>query len=379
MIYADNNATSALDPVVREAMWPYWTERFFNPSSPYTPARGVSLAVTAAHEQVAALLDAHEDEVVLTSGGTEANATAVHLARMWNPARRHWICSAVEHASVIEALRALEAEGHRVSWIPVDREGRLDLDFFRAALTPDTALVSVMLANNETGVLHPIKEMAEFAREVGVPVHVDAAQAVGRIPVSFRDLNVHFLTCSAHKMHGPKGAGALMVQHGVPRNPLFVGGGQENGWRAGTENVPALVGLGAAADAARAVLASASAQMRRLRDRVERAVREALPDCVVVGAGVERLPNTSLLLIPGIHTDVMLAQLDLSDVCCSSGSACASGSSEPSHVLRAMGWAGVANAAAVRVSWGRFNTDDEANSLVNILVDDVKAVRMRLR
>lgn len=379
MIYADNNATSALDPVVQEAMWPYWTERFFNPSSPYTPARGVSLAVTAAHEQVAALLDAHEDEVVLTSGGTEANATAVHLARMWNPARRHWICSAVEHASVMEALKALEKEGHRVSWIPVDREGRLDLDFFRAALTPDTALVSVMLANNETGVLHPIKEIAEFAREVGVPVHVDAAQAVGRIPVSFRDLNAHFLTCSAHKMHGPKGAGALMVRHGVPRNPLFVGGGQENGWRAGTENVPALVGLGAAADAARAVLASASAQMRRLRDRVERAVREALPDCVVVGAGVERLPNTSLLLIPGIHTDVMLAQLDLSDVCCSSGSACASGSSEPSHVLRAMGWAGEANAAAVRVSWGRFNTDDEANSLVNILVDDVKAVRMRLR
>ncbi len=376
MIYADNNATSPIDPTVWAAMRPYFEEKFFNPSSPYTPARGASLAVSEARERVASFLGSREDEVIFTSGGTEANATAIHLARMWHPDRRHWICSAVEHASVLEPFAALEKEGHCVTRIPANRDGTLDLDVLRASLSQDTALVGVMLANNETGVVHPLLDVVAAARAVGVPVHTDAAQAVGRIPVSFANLGVDILTCCAHKMHGPKGAGAVVARREIPRNPLLSGGGQENGWRAGTENVPAVVGFGVATQR---VGESTVRHLRNLREIVERGIHAALPECVIVGENLDRLPNTTLLLVPEINTDVMLAQLDLDDVCCSSGSACASGSSEPSHVLREMGWIDGARRAAVRISWGRFSAEEDANRLVSVLKNGVRLIRSRLR
>ena len=373
MIYADHNATSPLDPLVWDAMRPYFTERFHNPASPYTPARTAALAVTTAREQVAELVDCSPEEIIFTSGGTESNVTAIQLARAWHPTRRHWVCSAVEHASILEPLAALECEGHRVSRIPVDRSGRLDLAALDASLTDDTALVSVMSANNETGVVHPVAEIAARARARGIPVHVDAVQSVGRVSISFRALGVDLLTCCAHKMHGPKGAGALAVRAGRPAEPLIRGGGQEQGRRAGTENVPALAGFGHAAMRARMALEAEGPRQRALRDQVEAGVRSALPGVVVVGADAERLPNTTLFLVPGLHTDVLLARLDLADICCSSGSACASGSSERSHVLKAMGWGSEAM-AALRVSWGRFSTPAEANILVSELVNGVSEV-----
>jgi cysteine desulfurase len=361
MIYADNNATSPIDPYVLEEMLPFLQDDFFNPSSPYTPARKSALAIAKARRRVAQLVDACEDEVVFTSGGTESNTWAIRLAREWNPNRNHWICSAVEHASVLEALNALEAEGHRITRIPVDKSGHLDLDVLEQAMTPDTALISVMMANNETGIIHPVREVAKMASARGIPIHTDASQAIGRVAVSFRSLGVDLMTCCAHKMHGPKGIGAILIRAGRRCAPMLHGGGQENGRRAGTENVPAIVGFGAAAERARGGMAS------ELRDIVEKGIKKLLPDALLVGEHAQRLPNTSLFLIPGLDTDVLLAALDMAGVCASSGSACASGSSEPSHVLRAMGLLDGSKAAAVRVSWGRLNQVGEAKELVETL------------
>lgn len=379
MIYADHNATSPLDPAAWEAMQPYFREAFHNPASPYTPARRAALAIDTARRQVAALLDAEAEQVVFTSGGTEANAMAIHVAQQWNPGRRHWVCSAVEHASILEPLARLEREGHRVTRVSVDAEGRLDWEMLASNLTAQTALVSLMAANNETGALFDIATAAALARERGIPFHTDAAQAAGRVPISFRAIGADLLTCCAHKLHGPKGAGALVVRAGGrARAPLLVGGGQEAGWRAGTENVPALVGFGCASDRARERLSDTIAHTRALRDSVERGVAALGVGARVIAGAAPRLPNTSLFLIPGIDTDVLLAQLDMAGACCSSGSACASGAAEPSHVLRAMGLGGQ-RAAALRVSWGRFNAAEDANRLVTLLADSIRDIQKRLR
>lgn len=374
MIYADHNSTAPLDPEAWADMQPYFADRFHNPSSPYTPARATALAIDEARARVATLIDADQDCVAFTSGGTESNAWAVEIARRWNPERRHWICSAVEHASILEALSALEAEGHRVTRVPVNCDGQLDLAALEQALTPDTALLSVMTANNETGILYPVRELARMARARGIPVHTDAVQSAGRVPISFRELGVDFMSICAHKMHGPKGVGALVMHPDVPCAPLLRGGGQERGRRAGTENVPAIVGFGVAAKRA-----CTSALTDASRNALERALLSRVSGIMVVGARAERLPNTSMFLIDGIHTDVLLAALDLAGVCASSGSACASGSSERSHVLRAMGLPAREPAAALRISWGRFSTESEVNALVDILCRVVLEVRARVR
>ena len=360
-------------------MQPYFREAFHNPASPYTPARRAALAIDTARERLAALIEAAASEVVFTSGGTEANAMAIHAARVWNPGRRQWVCSAVEHASVLEPLAALERAGHRVTRVPVDRDGRLDWPFLESCLSNDTALVSIMTANNETGALIDAERAAALAKKHGIPFHTDAAQAVGRIPVSFRRMEADLMTCCAHKLHGPKGAGALVIRAGHTRAPLLTGGGQADGWRAGTENVPAIVGFGHAADLARTHMTKDSAHTNALRDCVERGISGRVPGAILVARSVARLPNTSLFLVPGIDTDVLLAALDMAGACCSSGSACASGSAEPSHVLRAMGLPGIAPTAALRVSWGRFNTPDEANRLVTIVADSIREIRARSR
>lgn len=372
MIYADNNATAPLDHVAWQAMQPFFLEHFMNPSSPYTPARRAAKAIEDARSKVAALMYCEPECVAFTSGGTESNSWAIHLARRMFPKRRRWICSAVEHASVLTALDALRKEGDEVLQISVDRNGVLDLEEFERLLTPDTALVSVMLANNETGILHPVREIAEMARKRGVLVHTDASQAVGRIPVSFRELGVDLLTSCAHKMHGPKGIGALVIREGLSVEPLMRGGDQERGRRAGTENVPAIVGFGVAAEQAMEAVARPSTD---LRDLVEDTLRKHLPDAMIVGAASPRLPNTTLCLVPGINTDVLIAALDQKGICVSSGSACASGSSEPSHVLRSMGWEFDDQVATLRISWGRFNNSQEAVALADVLCHTVDTLR----
>lgn len=368
-IYADNNATSPLCPPARRALERFATDDFFNPSSSYTPARRVALAVEEAREQIAALAGAEPDELYFTSGGSESNLWAIHIARCRNPARTHWICSAVEHASILEPLAALEREGHRVTRVPVDAEGCLKWNALERAMTPDTALVTVMLANNETGVLYPIEKISGLAHAYGILVHTDAAQALGRIPVSFRALGVDLMTCCAHKMHGPKGVGALFVRDGIEPAPLIAGGGQERGKRAGTENVPAIAGFGAAAAWSQMPMDSAC------RDIVERGLAD-LEGVRLVAAATPRLPNTTMFLVEGVETDVLFAALDMAGICASPGSACAAGAPEPSHVLAAMGLAG--SGAPVRISWGRLNSPDEAFALVETfrrVVRDLRALR----
>lgn len=375
--YFDNNATTALDPAARAAMEPFLGACFANPSSPYTLARASSLALLGARERVAALIGAAPERIVFTSGGTESNNTALRGAPALRPGRRRIVTSGVEHASVREVLADLEQQGWRVTRVAVDGEGRLDPGALRAALADDVALVSVMAAHNETGHLFPVRELAELAHRCGALFHTDAVQAAGRIPIDVRELGVDLLSLCAHKMHGPKGAGALYAREGVDLPPLLRGGEQERGRRAGTENVPALAGFGAAAEVAAAALPDLEGRVRALRDRAEQALL-ALGGVRVVAAATPRLPNTSLLLIDGADTEALLARLDMLGFCCSSGSACESGAAEPSPALRAMGVVAAgasARVAVLRLSWSRFNGAADTESLVDAVSRSVKELR----
>lgn len=378
--YFDNNATTALDPAALEAMLPFLSVQYANPSSPYTFARAPALAVARAREQVAALVGAPPADIVFTSGGTESNNAAVWGALAARPERRHVVTTAVEHVSVLAAAREAERQGVRVTRLPVDGAGRLDLAAARDAITADTALVSVMAANNETGVLFPLRELAELARDAGALFHTDAVQATGKCPFSAYELGADLVSLCAHKMHGPKGVGALYVRAGAPWTPLLRGGAQEQGRRAGTEHVAGIAGFGEAAERALAARDEAMPRLRAWRDRFEAALREHLPRCLVVGADTERLPNTSLVLCADVDTDVWLAHLDLEGFCCSSGSACAAGAHEPSHVLAALGLPAAAGwgsrpVGVLRVSTSRFTTAAEVESLVHAVVGSVKELR----
>lgn len=373
-IYFDNNATTAVDPRVLDAMAPYWAGAFANPSSPYTPARVASLAVARAREQVAALIGAAPTELVFTSGGTESNHLALHGALALRPGRRRLVVSAVEHASVRETARHWADHGGAVTEVPVDRAGRLDLAQVRAAVRDDAAALSFLAANNETGVCFPLSELAEIAHAAGALFHTDAVQAAGRVSLDVRAVGADLATVCAHKMHGPKGVGALYVRDGLPLPPQLRGGGQEQGRRAGTENVPGVVGFGCAADLAREGLPDMGTRVRALRDRAVAAILEGIPRVDVVGEGADRLPNTVLLLVDRVETEALLARLDLENLCCSSGSACAAGATEPSHVLEAMGLLS-ASTGVLRISLSRFTTAAEVESLVDGLRRSVKELR----
>ncbi len=364
MIYLDNNATTCVATAVRDAMAPFLDGYYANPSSPYSFARRASSALEDARAAVAALVNARPAQIVFTSGGTESNNTAIRDAVARHPDRRHLVTSAIEHASVLNDLAHLERQGYRITRIPVDRHGLLDLEAYRAALTPDTALVSVMAANNETGVLFPLAELARMARERSILFHTDAVQAFGKAPDILDDVQADYLSVSAHKFHGPKGVGALFVRGGRLAAPLLVGGDQENGRRAGTENVPGIVGLGRAAELIRQEDREAIVRMRRLRDRLEEGLRRVAPGLHIPGSETYRLPNTSLALFEGVESEALLALLDMADICCSSGSACLSGAAEPSHVLRAMGWPDRAARGAVRFSLSRFTTEEEIDEVI---------------
>lgn len=374
MIYMDNNATTCVDPEVVDAMRPYFGEHYANPSSPYGPGRRVARAIWEARESVAGLVGADPGQVIFTSGGTEANNLALHAALAGRPDRDRVLVSAVEHASVLTTAQRLAARtGRELVTIPVDKDGALDMNRFCDALDGRVALVSLMLANNETGVLFPLQEASVRAREVGARVHCDAVQAAGKLPLDQGDIGVDLLTISSHKLHGPKGIGALSAAPDLVVEPLILGGGQEGGRRGGTENVAAMVGFGAAA--MRVDLDDLGGRVRGLRDRLEAGLLNALPDCRVSGGGATRLPQTSNLVFAGIEAEALIALLDLEGICCSTGSACAAGSPEPSHVLAAMGLDPASMGASVRFGLSRFSTDADVDAVLDAVVRHVSRLR----
>ena len=374
-VYLDNNATTAIDPAVLEAMRPFLEELFANPSSGYSFAARVRDAIEQARVQVAGLLGCEPSEIVFTSGGTESNNTTFHAALQSAPDRRHVVTTAVEHSAVLRPAKDLERRGYEVTLIGVDQSGQLDLAQLAEAIRPDTALVSVMWANNETGVIFPIEKSAQLAREKNVPFHTDAVQAAGKVEITLRELPVQFLSISGHKLHAPKGVGALYVNRRVRFRPFLLGGSHENNRRAGTENAASIVALGKASELARARIDEEQVRVAKMRDRFEESLLQKIPDVRVNGADAARLPNTSSLMFDGIESSAALLMLDQENICCSAGSACRTGSLQPSHVLTAMGLIGDEARGSLRFSFGRFNTDAD----VDRALEAIPRVIARLR
>ncbi|HYW71659.1 MAG TPA: aminotransferase class V-fold PLP-dependent enzyme [Pyrinomonadaceae bacterium] len=361
MIYLDNNATTRVAPEVFAAMRPHLEAEWGNPSSAHAPGRAARAAVDTARRQVAELLGAADpNEIVFTSGGSESNNWAIGGFLEQNPDRRHIVTTTVEHEAVRNLCVHLEQIGCEVTWLPVNRNGELDLDDLRKALRRDTGIVSVMLANNETGVLFPMAEIGRTIREnSGAVFHVDGVQAVGKIPIDLKSLNVDLFSLSGHKFHAPKGIGALYIRQGRKLPPFVIGGGQEHGRRSGTEAVPNIVGLGRACELAGDF--AAHAQVRGLRDRLEDEVLARFPAAKLNGVSSrdKRLPNTSNISFIGHDGGQLMSQLDAAGICVSTGSACHSGSSEVSAVLRAMGTPFDIARGSIRFSVGRYNTAEE--------------------
>jgi cysteine desulfurase len=374
VVYLDNNATTAVDPKVLAAMLPYLTESYGNPSSMHRFGGQVAKAIQTAREQVADLLGALPTEIVFTSGGTEGNNTAIRSALAAFPDRRHIVTTQVEHACVLNLCKTLEKQGYRVTYLSVDRHGMLDLLELEAALTGDTAVVSTMYANNETGVIFPIEQIGQIVKSRGVLFHVDAVQAVGKIPISLHHSTIDFLTLSGHKFHAPKGVGALFVRRGVRFYPYLIGGHQERNRRAGTENVAGIVGLGKAAALAQSYLQQQGA-VAALRDRLEQTLVAQIPDTVVNGQGSPRLPNTANIGFKYIEGEAILLMLDREGICASSGSACTSDSLEPSHVLQAMGLPHSVLHGSIRFSLSRYTTAADIDRVTAVMPEIVARLR----
>ncbi len=375
-IYFDNNATTAIAPEVREAILPYLGEFYGNPSSMHTFGGQVADAVETARETMANLLGASPDEIICTSCGSESANAAIWSAIQTQPEKRHLITTRVEHPAILSVMQHWERQGYRVTYLGVDNKGRLDLDEYAAALTPDTALASIMFANNEVGNIYPIQRMAEMAKEKGVLFHTDAVQAVGKTPIDLAHLPADMLSLSGHKLHAPKGIGVLYVRKGVRFRPFLRGGHQEKGRRAGTENVPYIVGLGAAAKLAADHMQEERVNVAMLRDRLEKGLLERISDCMVNGDVENRLPNTTNIAFKNVEGEAILLMLDRLGVCASSGSACTSGSLEPSHVLRAMGVPFTYAHGSIRLSLSRYSTQEEVDFVIENFPDVIKTLRM---
>lgn len=376
MIYLDNNATTQAAPEVLEAMLPWLGEHYGNPSGGYRFGKEARRAVNHAREQVAALIGATPGEIVFTSGGTESNNTAIRSALAQRPDSRILLGSTVEHSAVEEVLKFHGARGYEVRLNPVDSGGRLDLEEWQRVLTEGgVALASLIWANNETGVFSPIREAAELAAAHGVYFHTDAVQAVGKSPVEVSSLPVHALSLSAHKLHGPKGIGALYLNRHTRFEPQTLGGGQENERRSGTENVPGIVGFGVAAELAGRHLDSIKS-IGRLRDEFERGIIAALPEVVVNGDTANRVENTSNLYFPGVDGEGLLILLDEAGICCSPGSACSTGAVQPSRIVKAMGHSAARARSSVRFSFSRWNTKEEVGEAVAAVVTAVGKLRV---
>lgn len=374
-IYLDNNATTAVAPEVLEAMLPYLSELYGNPSSMHVFGGQVAEAVDTARERMAALLGADPDEIIFTSCGSESDNTAVWSAIRTQPEKRHLITTRVEHPAVLNVMQYWERQGYRVTYLSVDGKGRLDLDEYAAALSEDTALASIMFANNEVGNIYPIQRMAEMAKERGVLFHTDAVQAVGKTPIDLAHLPADMLSLSGHKLHAPKGIGVLYVRKGVRFRPFMRGGHQERGRRAGTENVPYIVGLGMAAQLAATHMQEERVSVALLRDKLESGLLERIPDCMVNGDVENRLPNTSNIAFKNVEGEAILLMLDRLGICASSGSACTSGSLEPSHVLRAMGVPFNFAHGSVRLSLSRYTTVEDVDFVIKHFPGVIETLR----
>ncbi len=374
--YLDNNATTSVAPEVLEAMMPFLTERYGNPSSMHSFGGLVRKDVDRAREQVAELLGAADpSEIVFTSCGTEGDNHAIVGTLRANPDKKHIVTSRVEHPAVRSLVRSLERRGYSITEVGVDSKGRLDLDEVRDAIRPDTALLSFMWANNETGVIFPVEELAAIAHARGVPFHTDAVQAVGKVPIDLKTSGIDLLTLSGHKLHAPKGVGALYIRKGTKMVPLLVGGHQEDGRRGGTENVAGIVGLGEACRLAMEHMDEERTRVKALRDRLEEGLLATCRDAMVNGDRENRLPNTANVSFQYIEGEAILLLLNAHQIAASSGSACTSGSLEPSHVLRAMGVPYTAAHGSIRFSFSRYNTDQDVDKVLEVMPGIVERLR----
>lgn len=376
MIYLDYNATTPCDPRVIEEMLPFFREIFANPSSLHRPGQEARQAVEKARSSIAHFIGAKEEEIIFTSGGTESNNLAIRgVAQALRKRGTHVVTSTIEHHAVLNVFRALEKEGFSVTYLPVDRDGIVHPEELRKALRPDTILVSIMHANNETGVIEPIADLARIAHEGGAVFHTDAVQTVGKVPIDVNALGVDLLAASAHKFYGPKGVGFLYVRKGTPLAPQILGGRHERGKRAGTENVPGIIGMAKACEIAAQEMEKEAQRVGELRDMLEKELEQSVPDISVVGRGVPRLYNTSLILVAYVEGESLLLNLDFEGICVSSGSACTSSSLEPSHVLLAHGYSHELAHGSIRFSLGKWTTREEISQVVTVFPRVVEKLR----
>lgn len=374
-IYLDNNATTQVAMEVLETMLPYFRDLYGNPSSMHSFGGQVGRKIREAREQTAALIGAEPDEIVFTSCGTESDNAAIRSALVTLPDKRHIVISRVEHPAVRALGTDLTRQGYRVTELPVDKEGRLDLDQYEKSLTPDTAVVSLMWANNETGILFPVEKAAEIANERGILFHTDAVQAVGKIPISMKANAIDMLSLSGHKLHAPKGIGVLYVRRGTKYAPFLIGGHQEKGRRGGTENTSSIVGLGKACELAAQNMEMENTIVKKLRDKLERELLDRIPKSRVNGDRFNRLPNTTNISFEFVEGEGILLLMDQYGICASSGSACTSGSLQPSHVLRAMGVPFTMAHGSIRFSLSIHNTEAE----IDFVIEKLPSIIERLR
>jgi cysteine desulfurase len=374
-VYLDNNATTKVAPEVLEAMLPYFSELYGNPSSMHFFGGQVEKKMSEAREQVADFLGAEPSEIVFTSCGTESDNAAIFGTLDSYPEKRHFITSRVEHPAINNLCTYLGRKGYRVTELSVDREGRLELDELRESITEETALVSIMYANNETGVVFPIEEIGEIVKARGIPFHTDAVQAAGKIPLNMKKSKVDMLSISGHKLHAPKGIGVLYIRKGTKFSPFMIGGHQEKGRRGGTENVPYIIGLGKACELAKKHLDEENTRIKALRDYLEKKLLEKIPNTLVNGDRVSRLPNTLSASFEYVEGESILLLLSDLGICASSGSACTSGSLEPSHVLRAMGVPFTAAHGSIRFSLSVYNTKEEMDYIIEHLPPIIQKLR----
>lgn len=369
IVYLDNNATTMVDPEVLDVMLPFFTERYGNPSSMHDFGGSVAKDIENARMGIANLLGAENDyEIVFTSCGTESDNFAIMGTLSYFKEKRHIITSKVEHPAVLNLCRKLEKEGYRVTYVPVDRDGKLDVALLKKAVDDDTVIVSIMHANNETGVIFPVEEIGAFLKEKGVPFHVDGVQAAGKIPIDVKKIGCEMYTISGHKFHAPKGIGALYIKRGTRIRPFLYGGHQERGRRPGTENVASIVGMGKAALLALQNLPGEE-RVRRLRDKLENGILKNFFNSSLNGSRENRVPNTTNVGFEYIEGEAILLYLNEKGIAASSGSACSSGSLEPSHVLRAMGVPFTAAHGSIRFSLSRFTTEEQVDYTLSVLPD----------
>jgi cysteine desulfurase len=380
-IYLDHNATTAVDPAVLDAMLPYFSAEFGNASSIHTPGQRARSVVETAREQVAALVGARPQEIVFTSGGTESDNHAIFgvllepLTSSTSITSPHIITTTIEHEAVLNACQALEKQGVAVTYLPVDRQGLINLDDLRRAIRPETLLITVMHANNELGTIQPVAEIGRIAAEADVYFHTDAVQSAGKVPVDVKALQLDLLSISGHKFYAPKGVGALFIKSGTRLRQLLYGGHHQRGFRPGTENVAGVVGLGKAAELARLSLEKDAARISRLRDTLEQGILARVPDSRVNSANAPRTPNTSNIHFSGLEGEALVITLDLKGLACSTGAACSSGAVEPSHVLTAIGLPASEARASIRFSLGRHSTESEINAALELVPAAVAHLR----